>query len=87
MITNDWFTGLCAAYAKTGRFGNVFNSTTFVHIVHNLDASYEGRLYPKPNEGWFQHIHGLYNEKHFFMDPYWSKNVVNPSRCAIMLSD
>lgn len=57
MITNDWFTGLVPAYAKKGFFGETFNGTIFFHIVHNLDASYEGRLYPGKNEGYFGNIH------------------------------
>ena len=46
IITNDWFTGLVPAYAKAGFFGDTFLGTTFFHIVHNLDPTYEGRLYP-----------------------------------------
>jgi len=49
-VTNDWFCGLVAAYAKNNNFGDVFNATKFFHIVHNLDALYEGRLYLPPNE-------------------------------------
>ena len=44
IVTNDWFTGLTAAYAKNKHFGSVFDSTKFFHIVHNLYPSYEGRL-------------------------------------------
>jgi starch synthase len=44
IVTNDWFTGLVAAYAKHHHFGPVFNSSKFLHIVHNLDPSYEGRM-------------------------------------------
>jgi len=35
-VTNDWFTGLTAAYAKIGHFGETFKGTTFLHICHNL---------------------------------------------------
>lgn len=69
MVTNDWFTGLIAAYAKLGSFGDVFKGTIFVHIVHNLDPSYEGRLYPNKNEGKFEDIHQLPPE--LFINPYW----------------
>ena len=31
------------------------------------------------------HIHGL--PKQVLVDPYWEKEVVNPSRCALMMSD
>jgi hypothetical protein len=51
VVTNDWFTGLCAAYSKTGHFGDTFKGTTFFHIVHNLEPTYEGRIYPSTNEG------------------------------------
>jgi glycogen synthase len=36
IVTNDWFTGLAAGYAKNGNFGQYFNSTKFIHICHNL---------------------------------------------------
>lgn len=85
MITNDWFTGLVPAYAKIGAFGTTFEGTTFMHIVHNLDPSYEGRLYPTAQENSFMSIHGL--PKHVLVDPYWAREMVNPSRCAIMMSD
>ena len=85
VVTNDWFTGLVPAYAKTGAFGSTFNNTTFLHIVHNLDPSYEGRLYPDRNEGCYESIHGLPTD--LFVDPYWTQKVVNPSRCAIKMSD
>jgi glycogen synthase len=44
IVTNDWFTGLVAAYAKSGAFGlpSVFSNTFFFHLIHNLDPSYEG---------------------------------------------
>jgi len=35
-VTNDWFTGFTAAYAKIGAFGPTFKGTTFLHICHNL---------------------------------------------------
>mmetsp|Transcript_22796 Transcript_22796/g.22534 ORF Transcript_22796/g.22534 Transcript_22796/m.22534 type:complete len:1013 (+) Transcript_22796:2043-5081(+) len=85
LITNDWFTGLVAAYAKIGSFGNVFEGTTFLHIVHNLDPTYEGRLFPGPGENGWMNVHGL--PRHFLIDPHWAKEIVNPSRCALMMSD
>jgi glycogen synthase len=85
LVTNDWFTGLVAAYAKLGMFGETFQGTTFLHIVHNLDASYEGRLYPDNSEGFYQNLHGL--PRHLLVDPYWARQMVNPSRCALMMSD
>ena len=50
VITNDWFTGLAPAFARHGHFGSVFDGTDFMHICHNLDPSYEGRLYPEKHE-------------------------------------
>ena len=49
IVTNDWFTGFTPAYGKCGAFGDVFKGTTFLHICHNLEPSYEGRLYPNSN--------------------------------------
>lgn len=46
---------------------------------------YEGRCYPKPEEGSLQNIHELPDD--LLVDPYWSNKVLNPSRCAIMCSD
>lgn len=85
LITNDWFTGLVAAYAKIGAFGQTFEGTTFMHIFHNLDPSYEGRIFPTVQEQCFVNIHGL--NKLWLVDPYWQKEIVNPSRCALMCSD
>jgi glycogen synthase len=36
VVTNDWFTGLAAGYAKNGNFGTFFNQSKFIHICHNL---------------------------------------------------
>ncbi|PHJ17774.1 glycogen synthase, partial [Cystoisospora suis] len=41
IVTNDWPTCLIPAYAKRKFFGNVFDSTIFYHLVHNLDPGYE----------------------------------------------
>jgi starch synthase len=84
-VTNDWFAGLAAAYAKVGAFGDAFKNTTFLHIFHNLQELYEGRLYPNPADGTLDSIHQL--PTHFLVDPYWKRVIVNPSRCAILCSD
>ncbi len=84
-ITNDWFTGLCAAYSKHNHFGETFKGTTFFHIVHNLEPTYEGRIYSSVQEGTLEHIHKL--PSYCLVDPYWKTRVVNPSRCAILMSD
>lgn len=44
-VTNDWFTGLIPGYAKVGHFGDTFKGTTFLHICHNLQETYEGRIH------------------------------------------
>lgn len=85
VVTNDWFCGLVAAYAKTNKFGDVFKETKFFHIVHNLDPLYEGRLYLSPQENNLNWIHDLPDE--YLIDPYWSQRVINPSRCALMTTD
>jgi len=48
-VTNDWYTGMIPGYAKIGHFGDTFKGTTFFHIAHNLEATYEGRIFPAPN--------------------------------------
>ena len=85
ILTNDWFTGLTPAYAKNGSFGDIFRGTTFMHICHNLEPTYEGRLYPSPQEG---NLDGIYQfDPNWLIDFSWKQKVINPSRCAIMMSD
>ena len=85
VITNDWFTGFTPAYAKCGAFGDAFKGTTFMHICHNLEPTYEGRLYPSPQMG---NLQGIYQfNPDWVIDPYWKVKILNPSRCAILLSD
>jgi len=84
-VTNDWYTGLVAAYAKSSAFGEVFKGTTFLHIFHNLQELYEGRLYPNPQEGTLDHIHQL--PANLLVDFSWKNVIINPSRCAILCSD
>ena len=85
ILTNDWFTGLTPAYAKNGSFGDTFRGTTFMHICHNLEPTYEGRLYPSPQEGTLQGIYQF--DPNWIIDFTWKQRVINPSRCAIMMSD
>ena len=85
VLTNDWFTGLVAAYARNGSFGDTFKGTTFMHICHNLEPTYEGRLYPSPGEGTLQGIYQF--DPNWLIDPCWKTRVINPSRCALMISD
>ncbi len=66
-ITNDWFTGMVPAYAKVGSFGDVFKGSTFLHICHNLEPSYEGRLFPNGGDGACEFIHQLPRE--WLVDP------------------
>lgn len=82
-LTNDWFTGLIPGYAKIGHFGDTFKGTTFLHIAHNLQETYEGRIYINPGD-----VEGLHKlPRDWLSDPSWKQGIVNPSRIAIMLSD
>ena len=85
ICTNDWFTGLIAAYAKNNSFGETFKGTKFIHICHNLEISYEGRIYLSQDQGYFENIYQF--NKDWIIDFSWDKIVINPSRCAIMKSD
>ena len=91
VVTNDWFTGLTPAYTRNRRFfGDYFNATDFLHICHNLNEKYEGRQYPKVEEGNLAHVHGL--EHHVLVDPHWGRQegremIVNPSRAALLTAD
>lgn len=85
IVTNDWPTGLVAAYAKNPYFfGQAFSSTTFFHIVHNLDSKYEGRIYADRNNnyGWITELN-----TELLVDPTWAQYLFNPSRCALMTCD
>lgn len=84
-VTNDWFTGFVPAYAKIGHFGDTFKGTTFLHIAHNLQETYEGRIHLENNQGGLETLHQL--PRDWLFDPHWKGNMLNPSRCAIMLSD
>jgi glycogen synthase len=86
IITNDWFTGLVSAYARNPRFfGMTFYRTDFLHICHNLDPDYEGRVWPDKNQGSLQGLHEL--DPHLLVDPSWDKTVINPTRAALLCSD
>ena len=86
IITNDWFTGLVSAYARNPRFfGMTFYRTDFLHICHNLDPDYEGRVWPDKNQGSLQGLHDL--DPHLLVDPSWDKTVINPTRAALLCSD
>lgn len=56
-----------------------------MHICHNLMEDYEGRIFPEPKDGWLQNVHQL--PKDWLIDPTWGKNMINPSRTAILMSD
>lgn len=82
VITNDWFTAFTPGYARDeSHFGKIFQGTSFLHIFHNLDVTYEGRFYTSPGET-LEEIHNLPN--HWLIDPYWCDHIINPSRCALM---
>ena len=85
ILTNDWFTGFTPAYAKNGSFGDTFKGTKFIHICHNLEESYEGRIYPSKEEGTLEKIYKF--EPNWVINTTWKETVINPSRCALMMSD
>ena len=45
-----------------------------MHIGHNLDPLYEGRCYPKPEDGNLHHIHELPDE--WLIDFSWKNKVL-----------
>lgn len=85
VITNDWFTAFTSGYARDhAHFGKIFENTSFLHIFHNLDVTYEGRFYTSPNDALHGH-HCLPNE--WLIDPWWSDHIINPSRLALLTCD
>lgn len=84
IVTNDWLPSMAAGYRDF--FGDYFKNTSFFHLIHNLgEAAYEGRIYPTAQEGGLEHVHRL--PRHFMVDSWWAKLVLNPSRCALLRSD
>lgn len=57
-----------------------------VHIVHNLDPDYQGRIY-LDGEVWEDMVWWTELPEYFTIDMLWDKKIINPSRCAIMHSD
>lgn len=86
IVTNDWSTGLVAAYAKRANsFDTTFHGTTFVHLIHNLGDGYQGLIWPDKTDHTMNFIHHLDNE--ILVDPYWNRVIINPSRAALLCSD
>ena len=84
IVTNDWITGLVPAYGKDGSFGDFFNHTKFIHLCHNLEPMFEGKLnYSENND--YQNIYKF--NKDWLIEPYSQNKMINPSRCAILKSD
>ena len=96
IITNDWPCGLVATFLSFFcillfyRYARLYYSSTsianasFFHIIHNLDDSYEGRIYPDGNDS-LSSIHHIPIE--LLQDPYWHANILNPSRCVLLSTD
>lgn len=83
IVTNDWMTGLTAAYARR-TFGNVFNDTKFLHIFHNLGVGYSGKIYPHNGDtGSLHYIHNLPDE---LICDHWDHSF-DPSLSALLNSD
>lgn len=59
-------------------------SASFFHIIHNLDESYEGRIYPDSASS-LEAIHHI--PLQLLQDPYWQANILNPSRCVLLSTD
>lgn len=85
MVTNDWVCGFVSAYVKCQKYNKVFDGTKFMHICHNLDPLYEGRLYPKVEEGNLNWLVQLPPE--WYVEFRNNKIVINPSKCALETCD
>jgi hypothetical protein len=44
---------------KNDSFGDTFKKRVFFHIIHNLERTYEGRIYPNNSEGTLEHVYQL----------------------------
>lgn len=87
VLTNDWYTGLAAAYNKAAYFGDYFKDANFLHVVHNLNDSYQGRVYLDAtcSVNHLSFLTGINAE--WIVDPFWADKIFNPSRCALICSD
>ena len=83
IVTNDWVTGLTPAYGRDGSFGEAFKHTKFLHLCHNLEPEFEGRLSFTGDN--YQNVYQFNPD--WLIDPYGSPKCFNPSRCAILKSD
>ena len=71
-------------YARLYYSSTSIANASFFHIIHNLDDSYEGRIYPDGNDS-LSSIHHIPIE--LLQDPYWHANILNPSRCVLLSTD
>ena len=71
-------------YARLYYSSTSITNASFFHIIHNLDDSYEGRIYPQGNDS-LSSIHHIPIE--LLQDPYWHANILNPSRCVLLSTD
>ncbi len=85
MATNDWMCGFVSAYVKSHKYKDVFNGTKFMHICHNLDPSYEGKIYPEIEEGDLNWLVQLPAE--WYTEYKNDRVVINPSICALTTCD
>jgi starch synthase len=82
-ITNDWMTGLTAAYGRKA-FGQAFNNSKFLHIFHNLGVGYAGKIWTSDGNPWALYdIHQLPHE--LIVDQF--DRSFDPSLCALLCTD
>lgn len=92
IVSNDWQTGFVPSFGRK-HFGSVFDSTFFMHVIHNLEKGYNGKIFIKKksffdffikkNISDFEHIVGIYND--FYYDSF--DDSIDPSRCALKFCD
>lgn len=85
VISNDWFCGMASSYGRQKFFNEWFGQTKFVHIIHNLDDDYQGRVYLDDFHENIEYLTGLCSDN--FINPFWKLKIFNPSRCALLNSD
>eukprot|EP01028_Stygiella_incarcerata_P011585 TRINITY_DN659_c1_g1_i1.p1 TRINITY_DN659_c1_g1~~TRINITY_DN659_c1_g1_i1.p1 ORF type:complete len:1831 (-),score=512.99 TRINITY_DN659_c1_g1_i1:200-5623(-) len=82
VVTNDWPSGFVAAYARSHVFSIACRNVKFLHLVHNLEEGYTGKIYPHGMDK-MEHIHELPLDKVYDEE----QRCIDPSKCAIMASD
>ena len=52
-------------------------NSKFVHIIHNLDDDYQGRIFIGPGENYWDYIAVTGLPADMLIDPLWQRKIIN----------